>query len=411
MTKIFRLAPWLAAALLAGAQPPPAKDFGVELPRLRREEALNGKMPEIPAGPIPALEKGPEKLQGLRWRMQYLFDRDDARMVVNDVRFASQQRGFAAALRVERGREHREVLLTRDGGQTWQPVKVRGVPLSLFALDESRLWLVTSSGIFYSLEGGVQWERRRRPSGNVLRVHFKDELRGWAFGVGKTVWQTVDGARRWTKLEASENVQLRDERTSYCCLEFATPKDGMLVGNSIAASREFAWLPDWMTPDQALRRRLAPGSAVTLETRDGGQQWTSATTSAFGIVRTMRLTPKFGVTIFAYGDSFVFPSEAIELDVSTGRSRPLFRRKDVNATDILVLEDGAVVIAAIEPPGLLRASPIPGKLRIFFSPDRNQWFEMRVDYRAVGQRAFLSYVDGTHVWAATDEGAILRLSR
>jgi hypothetical protein len=413
---------WLVAAGMAAAaaqQGPPAtpapseppKALSIDSPLEERADTLNARMPEIPAGAIPPLEKGPERLRGLRWRMQYLFDRDEARMVLNDVLFASAQRGFAAALRLEKGREYREVLVTRDGGHNWQAVKVSGVPLTLFALDESRVWLVTSSGLFYSPEGGAQWEKRKRPSMNVLRVHFKDDLNGWAFGAGKTIWETGDGGRTWKKMPVSDKVQLRDDRTSFCCLEFATPKDGLLVGNSVPPQREIPRLPDWMTPERAMKRRLLPGSSVTLETRDGGRQWTPSVSSTFGVVTKLRLTPRWGVSVFAYGENFYFPAEVMEFDLSTGKSRTLFRRKDVNATDALVLSDGAVLVAGIEPRGLLRSSPVPGKLRIFYSPDRNQWYEMKVDYRAAGQRAFLSYVDGTHLWAATDEGAILRLGR
>jgi hypothetical protein len=290
-------------------------------------------------------------------------------------------------------------------------VKVKGVPFALFPLDDSRVWLVTSSGLYYSAEGGVEWEKRKRPNDSILRVYFKDDRKGWAFGIGKTVWQTDDGGRRWKKLPESEKITLRDDRTSFCCMDFANPKAGMLVGNSVSPRAEVSRLPDWMIPDRALRRRLTPGTTVVLETRDGGASWSPAVTSAFGVIRKVRMTPELAITIFGYNDSFLFPSEVVEIELASGKSRPLFRRKDVNAMDAVVLKDGGVLVAAIEPRGVLRSTPIPGKLRIFWSPDRQAWYETKVDYRAVGQRAYLTYIDGTHIWAATDEGAILRLSK
>jgi hypothetical protein len=38
------------------------------------------------------------------------------------------------------------------------------------------------------------------------------------------------------------------------------------------------------------------------------------------------------------------------------------------------------------------------------------WQEMNVDYRAIGQRAIIAAPDQTHMWVATDTGAILSLS-
>jgi photosystem II stability/assembly factor-like uncharacterized protein len=419
MTIARRLIAAAVAAVLAPAQSPPPKPLPTEPPKIEisdeerseRVKMLANRLPEVPADAIPPIDKAPERFRGVRWRMQYLFDQDESRMALNDMKFASPERGFAAVHRLEKGREHREVLLTRDGGQTWQPVKVSGVPFSLFPLDDSRVWLVTSSGFYYSAEGGVQWEKRKRPSAGSLRVYFKDDNRGWAYGVGKTIWQTGDGGRSWKKLPESEKINLRDERTSFCCMDFANPEAGMLAGNSAAPRTDVSRLPDWMIPDRAVKRRLTPSSTVVLETRDGGETWRPQVTSAFGLIRKVRMTPELGITIFGYNDSFLFASEVVEIELATGKSRPLFRRKDVDAMDAILLKDGGALVAAIEPRGVLRAAPIPGKLRIFWSPDRKEWYETKVDYRAVGHRAYLSYVDGGHIWAATDEGAILRLSR
>ena len=78
--------------------------------------------------------------------------------------------------------------------------------------------------------------------------------------------------------------------------------------------------------------------------------------------------------------------------------------------DALLLDDGGILLAAIQTVGAMRASPVPGKLRMLHSPDGVQWSEMAVDYRAEGHRAFLASPAPGVLWAATDAGCILSLA-
>ncbi len=55
-------------------------------------------------------------------------------------------------------------------------------------------------------------------------------------------------------------------------------------------------------------------------------------------------------------------------------------------------------------------SPIPAKLRMFFSENSKDWREMKVDYRAAGTRAVLTKVGDGGIWVGTSEGMILKLS-
>jgi hypothetical protein len=186
---------------------------------------------------------------------------------------------------------------------------------------------------------------------------------------------------------------------------------GLLAGDSTAAPQP-ASLPDWMTPDRALRRKSVPGTTILYETRDHGQTWTGHLGSAFGTVRRVRMAPGRAAAVFQYRDSFLWPAEVYEIDPRSGKNWSIFRRKELVVHDVALLDDGSVVVAAVQPAGRLRmASPIPGKLRILWSPDHATWFEMKVDYRATGNEATLARCSDGSLWVATDEGAILQLVR
>ncbi len=120
--------------------------------------------------------------------------------------------------------------------------------------------------------------------------------------------------------------------------------------------------------------------------------------------------PSRAAVVFQYRESFVWPSELFAVNLKTGKNWPILRRKEIVIHDALLFSDGSMLVAATQPTGRLRNSPVPGKLRVFWSPDAQSWFEMKVDYRAVGNSAtFAACSDGTF-WIATDEGAIVQLA-
>ena len=110
------------------------------------------------------------------------------------------------------------------------------------------------------------------------------------------------------------------------------------------------------------------------------------------------------------------PAEVYRLDLKTGQSESVFKKKDRLVTDAAIFVDGAngagarAFLAAVEPPGRLRSAPVPGKVRMLSSTNLKDWVEMPVDYRVVAQSLVLAGPDADHLWAATDTGMILRLS-
>jgi hypothetical protein len=223
-------------------------------------------------------------------------------------------------------------------------------------------------------------------------------------------YRTDDGARSWNAVPESENLGLHSPQTYLRSVAMLPSGAGLLVGDSTAAPPEPAALPDWMTPERALKRKSVPGTAILYLTHDGGKTWISQLTSAFGNLRRVRMGPSRGAVVFRYNESFEWPSELFLIDLRTAKSWTVLRRKDLVIHDMLAFPDGSMLAAATQPTGRLRNSPIPGKLRVFWSPDSVEWFEMKVDYRAAGNSATFSQCSDGSIWIATDEGVFVQLA-
>lgn len=387
------------------------------------------RLPEVPPGPLVKAEAAPGALAKLRWRLQYQFDqpilnRDEAPLEVSlgGIRFASPQYGIAWLTAFQRagglgetGSGDGYLIVTRDGGKTWTPQRTKGNPLHVHLLDEAHVWLLTTSGIYFSAEFGADWRKLKRPSSNLTRLHFLSPRRGFAFGLGKTFWRTDNGGGAWTKVPEAEALNIKSPVTWWAAMSFIDAQTGVIAGvsrppRSVMPSTYLDQLPSWMTPERAVTRRDLPGSLFTLNTTDGGASWKPSMVSAFGTVRELRYTRSGGVVLFAYSDAFTWPTEVIRLDTGTGASSSLFRRKQYTITDIALLEGGGYVLAGIEFPGRLRSSGVSGKVKIFWSGDGKQWVDMKVHYAAEGTAAYLSRAGGDALWAASNQGHILKLA-
>jgi photosystem II stability/assembly factor-like uncharacterized protein len=379
-------------------------------------EAANPSRPfleELPKGPLLAPGRGKAPWTDAEWKLQFLMDEDDTSPVLNDLRMFSARWGMAAGwLATKNGGEEGFVLVTQDGGAHWAKKKVKGVPLSLCVLDDARAFVVIRGALLYTSDAGDHWDKTRLPGGDLspVRCHFNDSRRGWAWGAGKVFYETSDGGAHWSKVPESEKIQLNEKNTAWMWLDWITKDVGLLVGNSTPPHEDESgrW-PDWMMPERASRRRVLPSSTVAAETRDGGKTWRTSVASAFGRVIRVRSTNARALTVFQYGEGFEWPSEVYSIDYRTGGTKPLFRKRDLTVWDGVVLAEGGYLLAAIEQPGRMRSSPIPGKLRMIHSPDGVTWQAMRSDYRAVGKRATIARVDDRQVWVATDDGALVKL--
>ena len=347
---------------------------------------------------------------GERWRIEYFYDpAEDSEFAIADLAFPSARVGMAAGQIVGRGKPKPYAVATADGGRTWTPVAVPEVAISLFFLDERTGWLVAPNGIWSTDDFGQKWTRLK-PAPGALRVYFRDRKQGWAVGANKSVWKTADGGATWTAVAAAGTPETAREHSVYSAIAFAGPKDGMVVGwSKPPRPGERGRAPDWVDPEG--QPREWPGLGLSLQTQDGGLTWKAAETSMFGQSTALSLAPDGrGLLLVEFFGRFDYPSEVYRLDLGTGKSARAFRRKDRAVTDVLLEAKGPAYLAAIEPPGTLFHSPVPGKLKLLKSEDLENWTEMDVDYRAVARRACLAASNGENVWVATDTGMILKLT-
>jgi len=341
-----------------------------------------------------------------RWRLQYFYDADNSRLAIADLNFPTPQLGMAVGYLLKGDKPHPAGVVTRDGGRSWAPLALPRPGASLFFLDQSLGWLVSSDGgIWKTTEFGRDWKLLARLPG-AMRVHFVDRNRGWAVGARKSIWESGDGGKQWRRLPVADESKTTRDFTTYACIAFANSTTGLIAGWS--KRPRFRRWPDWMLPES--RPRELPSVSLLLDTHDGGAHWHVSEASLFGRVTQARLAPDGrGLNLIEFWDRFDWPAEVFRFDWHTGETARVFRQKDRAVTDLALPSQGPAYLAAIEPPGLLPRSPIPGKLKMLRSDDLTHWQEMEVDYRAVGRRAILAAPDAANLWVATDTGMILKL--
>lgn len=337
-----------------------------------------------------------------RLRMVYFHDEAKSQLVLRDLAFNGNGAGIAVGTLQDARKNKPAALVTTDGGRTWTPAPLPGHGFWIF-MNRYTAWFGDGERVWHSEDLGLHWDRARG-LGAVARVYFVDEARGWAIGPRKGFWETTDGGKRWTKVPAGDEPATRKETTTYNCIAFATEKAGMVTGYS--RPRQVGRLPEWMLPES--RPREVPTVTISFETRDQGKTWTHTAASLFGTITKVKLTPEGrGLALIEFFGEFPFASEVFAMNVREKSLRRSFRRADRSVTDV-AFSGRAAWLVAVEPPGEMLRSPIPGKLKLLTSNDLEQWSEIEVDYRAVATRAALAW-DRGRLWAATDTGMILSL--
>jgi hypothetical protein len=374
----------------------------------------------------------PAEARKPKWALQYFYDQDKTELHISDFAFPSEKRGVAVGTifdTADRKKPQHVALITNDGGAKWDQVSLRDAPRSIFFLNDSLGWLVTEEGIWTTQESGRTWTRisdqikpnrklEASPSGGlILRIWFLDEQHGFAIGFQKSVFSTEDGGRTWKPVPEASQPESNPAFTVYSRIAFANARRGLIIGGYFP-KRSSDDLLGRITPQINARGRIVPTLTLQLATATGGSNWVTSTAPLFGAVASLRLAGANGLVVFNYGDSFDWPTEVYRLTLRTGGSETAFRQKDRKVTDTILFEDAGAstpsvqaYIAAMEPGGTLKNTPIPGRVHILTSLDFKTWTEMDVDYRAVASSILLAGPDADHLWAATDTGMILRLTK
>lgn len=348
-----------------------------------------------------------------RWKVQYFHDEDRSSLHLTDLVFPTSSTGIACGVitRIDRDRQEGLILVTRDGGKSWREVRITDHPLSLFFLDDSTGFMVTVNGIWKTEERGLTWKRIKDTRG-ILRVHFLDQQRGFAIGTRKQVLATSDGGKTWKQVPEAQKPAARAEYTTYQWITFDQNKIGMILGGATPPRRRQLEVPDWADPEAAMKEREWPTLSITLETKDSGATWSPQTAPVFGRMSRLRFAPNagtYGLALMRYDRAFAVPSEVYLINWKNGKSESTFKDANKMVSDVAFLGPSHGIIAAIERPGTMAHSPLPGKLRILSATNLRSWVEMPVDYRATGQDAVLAVVDEKNAWVALDSGMILHL--
>jgi hypothetical protein len=361
----------------------------------------------------PAPKSNPED----KFEVQYLYDDPQGSLRLTDLQFPSEQRGIATGvltthqkpglLRAEGDKDTPVVLVTSNGGKNWTQVPVKAEANSLFFLDDSTGWMVADDGLWFTNESGRTWKQISKLKA-LLQVYFLTAAHGYAVGGDQQALESFDGGVTWKALAAATEPGTTKEWTVYSSISFDDDnKNGMITGYSRPPRRDDE--PDISNPQEQIHRKQVPNVMIFLETKDGGNTWTTQKASLFGEVTHTSLTTRgFGLGLIEFQEEFYYPSEVYKIDLDTGASERVYREKERAITDVVCLPDQDCFLAGIQPPGQVHPSPIPGKVHILRSDGLENWDEVAVDYRASARRVWLAS-PGTGVWAATDTGIILKL--
>ena len=276
-------------------------------------------IPEIPADALRPAAEVPAPFAGAQWKIKYFHDRADSGLILTDL--VAPSPGFVLASGViegnRRGKPKDLGIVSRDGGATWNEIKLPRGPATLFALDAGHLWLAATGRLYFSSDQGGKWTRLKLPK-RMGRVVFTTPRDGWAYGAGKVFYRTADGGQAMDTVPESQELKLTDEFTVYRTMEFHEGRGGVLVRTPSPQGAD-GELPAWIAPERAMARR-PPATTAMFTTLDGGASWKSAVTAAFGDVVRLRLGARRSVALFEYGEGFLFPTEVF----STARLRRHF---------------------------------------------------------------------------------------
>jgi hypothetical protein len=348
--------------------------------------------------------------QSAKFARSFFFQKDQAEGAFSDFATGSDGRAWYSGAVLTERRATGCLVSTADGGKTWKQTELKFIPRSLFALDSTFLWAVSEkSDVWFSNESGLVWKKMGKAK-NAERVAFLDAQRGFAIGAEKTFLRTEDGGKSWRHVPEGAQGPGDAKRFSYQQIDVFS-KDRMMVSGSARPDRSYfrRRLPDWMEPELALLDSAKPSISVSLETSDAGKTWKASSGSAFGALSRVRMgNDGQGYSLVKFADAFEYGGELFALRPNQKpKVERVLRRRDLYFHDLAYVPGDGVYVGCTEKRGKVNL-PIPTRVRVLHSKDGAEWDEVPVDYRASAQELFLDATPSGAVFAATDNGTVLR---
>jgi photosystem II stability/assembly factor-like uncharacterized protein len=237
---------------------------------------------------------------------------------INALHFINETTGWLAGATAKR---EPVVLKTSDAGNTWEVTKVnfKQLPTSIFFNNENTGWMtglqllnaneeiddeqIGPSDLLVTNDGGKTWQAQRRVPVGLTDIQFLDQSTGWLVGQRGSIYKTTDGGRTWnsqkSELEPGEGsavdlvgegskkfnmsaVSFSDANNGYAVAINDDRDEGRVLGTSNSGT---AWSKKLMSQEEGYRdifclnadeAWMAPTyNRYIYYTANGGRYWNS----------------------------------------------------------------------------------------------------------------------------------------
>ncbi len=250
------------------------------------------------------------------------------------------------------------VVVTRDGGQTWEPAEESAVHFfnAITLTDERHGWAVErKGGIFETKDSGVTWENRVPENQKALYgLAFPQPSTGWAVGADGTIYQTTDGGRTWNPQASGTSATLR-------AAAFVDVTTGVVVGDGGAVIRTADGGASWSAVSTGIAANLtavafadaqngwvAGSDGTVLYTDDGGQTWARQETGSSAAINAVHFVSRqAGVAVGSGGTILVTRDGGTSWRAqASGSDADLFAVRLIDEQNIMVTGAGGLILAS-----------------------------------------------------------------
>jgi photosystem II stability/assembly factor-like uncharacterized protein len=191
---------------------------------------------------------------------------------INDLGFVSASTGWIVGTT--------GIYFTDDGGNSWsQKSNLNGIYVDVIDLNNAKV--VSDGEVFYSTnDGGETWLPLANLPSNVNGIDFTDTTNGWLVTINNGLYSTADGGNSWTM----QNTNVSQHRA----VSFSDPSNGWAVTRSGAIVHTDSGGINWTEQLSGVTDPLAAVYAVDalaawavgyggniINTIDGGNSWSN----------------------------------------------------------------------------------------------------------------------------------------